>query len=228
LWSLPQAYILHTEIDNIKRHLTLSRSLKQAEDIVVDARVKGEHASLTIIARDRPGLFAMLAGVLACNHLDVVSAKIFTWLDGIAVDEFIVRIPWEEYADWHKIGDLFRLASTGNLDMDALVSSGRPLRNGVASLAVSAPSVSLDNLSSDFYTAIEVSSPRRFGLLYSIASAMSSLGLDIHRAFLSHSLDPCTDVFYVVDRFGEKITDEELEFRIMVEITGAITKLGGQ
>ena len=53
----------------------------------------------------------------------------------------------------------------------------------------------------------------------------------IHRkgsAFLSHAGDPCTDVFYVVDEFGEKITDEELDFRIVVEVTNAIAKLGEQ
>jgi uncharacterized protein with ATP-grasp and redox domains len=52
--------------------------------------------------------------------------------------------------------------------------------------------------------------------------AISYLGLDIHRAFLSHTGDPCTDVFYVVDELGEKIMDQDLINKIEEEIASAI------
>ena len=228
LWALPQAYILHTETEDIKHHLELSGGLKNPDDIMVDVRVKGEHAAVTIITRDRPGLFAMLTGILTINHLEIISAKIFTWLDGIAVDEFTVLTPWKDYANWGKITEQFRLAAMGSLDINERISTTRPIKNGSMIHSSSIPVVNLDNNSSDFFTVIDVHSPQRFGLLFRTAQTIAALGLDIHRAFLSHTGDPCTDVFYVVDEFGEKITDEELDFRIVVEITNAISKLSDQ
>jgi [protein-PII] uridylyltransferase len=228
LWVLPQAYILHTEFFDIKHHLELSGALKNQDDIMVDVQAKGEHAAVTIITRDRPGLFAMLTGILTINHLDIVSAKIFTWLDHIAVDEFTVLTPWKDYANWGKISEQFKLAAKDQLDINERISSTKPLKNGSTILSSSIPVVNLDNTSSDFFTIIDVHTPQRFGLLFHVAQAIAKLGLNIHRAFLSHTGDPCTDVFYVVDEFGEKITDEELDFRIVVEITNAIAKLGEQ
>ncbi len=226
LWVLPQAYILHTEFFDIKHHLELSGALKNKDEIMVDVQAKGEHAAVTIITRDRPGLFAMLTGIFTINHLDIVSAKIFTWLDGIAVDEFTVLTPWKNYANWGKISEQFKLAAKDQFDINDRISSTKPLKNGSTILSSSIPVVNLDNDSSDFFTIIDVHAPQRFGLLFHVAQAIAKLGLNIHRAFLSHTGDPCTDVFYVVDEFGEKITDEELDFRIVVEITNAIEKLG--
>jgi UTP:GlnB (protein PII) uridylyltransferase len=48
----------------------------------------GDHTRVTMIARDRPGLFALLAGILTINHLDILSSQVFNWLDGVAVDIF--------------------------------------------------------------------------------------------------------------------------------------------
>lgn len=228
LWVLPQAYILHTEFADIKHHLELGSVLKNQDDIMVDVQAKGAHAAVTIITRDRPGLFAMLTGILTINHLDIISAKIFTWLDHIAVDEFTVLIPWKDYANWGKISEQFKLASKDQLDINEQISSTKPLKNGSTIPSSSIPVVTLDNNSSDFFTIIDVHTPQRFGLLFHVAQAIATLGLNIHRAFLSHAGDPCTDVFYVVDEFGEKVTDEELDFRIVAEITNAIAKLGEQ
>jgi [protein-PII] uridylyltransferase len=222
LWALPQAYILHTELDAIKRHLLLSARLAAHDDITIDVQDRGEHASLTIITRDRPGLFAMLTGILIINHLDIVSSKVFTWLDGVAVDEFTVLPPWRGYNQWKKMIDQFRLASSGSIDIAEHVSSTKELKDSPKIFSSSEPMVTVDNDLSDFFTLIEVHSPRKFGLLFHIARTITSLRLDIHRAFLSHAGDPCTDVFYVVDESGEKITDGDSRDRIVHEILRAI------
>jgi [protein-PII] uridylyltransferase len=222
LWSLPQAYILNTEFKTIMNHLKLSADLNSHDDIRIDMRDMRNHTVLTIIARDRPGLFSMLAGILTINHLDILSSKVFTWLDGIAVDEFIVTTPWKNYTQWNKITEQFRLASSGIFDIAHHVSITQPLKNQPKISSSSDPVITVDNDLSDFFTVIEVHSPRKFGLLFHIARTISSLHLDIHRAFLSHSGDPCTDVFYVVDATGEKISDSEFKHRIVEEILKAI------
>jgi [protein-PII] uridylyltransferase len=188
----------------------------------MDVQEKGEHVSLTVIARDRPGLFAILVGILTINHLDIVSSKVFTWLNGIAVDEFTVLPPWKGYDQWEKIIDQFRLASSGALDIAELVSSTKPLKSSPRISKSSESTVHIDNDLSDFFTLIEVHSPGKFGLLFRIARTITSLGLDIHRAFLTHTGDPCADVFYVVDSSGEKIMDMESKDGIVKEILRSI------
>ncbi len=210
LWVLPQAYVIHTPADLIKRHILFSSELSGPEDIRLDISDKGDHARLTMIARDRRGLFALLAGILTMNHLDVLAAQVFTWLNGTAVDTFHVVTPWPEYSRWEKIRKNFSEACTGKLDMDAGVAGTRPLRTEPAIRSSSPSVITLDNSSSDFFTLIDVHAPRKFGLLYRVTRAMTSLNLNIHRAFLSHTGDPCTDVFYVVDELGEKVMDQDM------------------
>ncbi|HPI92951.1 MAG TPA: [protein-PII] uridylyltransferase [Deltaproteobacteria bacterium] len=222
LWVLPQAYVIHTDTELIKRHLRLSAGISGLDDITVDIREHGNHVRITIVTKDRPGLFAMMAGIFAMNHLDILSAQVFTWLDGIAVDTFHVVPPWEDYAHWDRITEHFRAACTGKLDIASGVDGTRPLRTESAIRSSSRPRVTLDNTFSDFFTLIDVHSPRRFGQLYRTARTISSLGLDIHRAFLSHTGDPCTDVFYVVDEFGEKITEAGMMKKVEQEIASAI------
>jgi [protein-PII] uridylyltransferase len=130
--------------------------------------------------------------------------------------------PWRGYNQWKKMIDQFRLASSGSIDIAEHVSSTKELKDSPKIFSSSEPMVTVDNDLSDFFTLIEVHSPRRFGLLFRIARTISSLGLDIHRAFLSHAGDPCTDVFYVVDESGEKIVDREFKDRIVNEILRAI------
>jgi len=223
LWVLPQAYVIHTETGLIKRHLRLSSGITSLDDISLDTLDRGGHTRIAVITRDRPGLFASLAGIFAMNHLTIVSAQVFTWLDGIAVDTFHVIPPWDDYAHWDRVKDHFKAACAGKLDIARGVAETKPLRKESAMTSSWQPRVAVDNAFSDFYTLIEVRSPGRFGLLYRMAREISSLGLDIHRAFLSHTGDPCTDVFYVVDELGEKITDKGMIAKIEQGIVHALT-----
>lgn len=225
LWVLPQAYVIHTDLEVIKRHLYLGSTIKSLEDITLDILDRGDHVRVTVITRDRPGLFAVLAGIFAMNHLTIISAKVFTWLDGIAVDTFHVVPPWENYARWDRIETLFKAACSGDLDVGKGVEDTRPLWTVSRMTSSSRPQVSVDNAFSDFFTLIEVRSPRRFGMLYYVAREISSLGLDIHRAFLTHTGELCTDVFYVVDEYGEKITERDTITGLERKIAQALENL---
>lgn len=224
LWVLPQAYVIHTPTDLIKRHLRLSAQIKGPQDIALDLSDRGDHARLTIITKDRPGLFALLAGILTINHLDILSAQVFTWINAIAVDTFHVVVPWKDYTGWDRIREHFTAASTGRMDIGQSIATAKPLLTEPTIQSSTRPGITLDNDSSDFFTLISVRSRRSHSLLYKIACSLSSLKLNIHRAFLSHTGDPCTDVFYVVDELGEKILDEgtihEVERELLLQIYG--------
>ncbi len=225
LWALPQAYVLSSDTNDIKRHLTLRDRLHAPADIQIDVMAGTNQVTLTIITHDRPGLFALLTGILALNHLEIISAKVFTWLDGVAVDVFKVIPPWQDFHEWARIADQFRAATSGNMDIPARLSATRALKTGDQALTNQAqePTVRIDNDTSDFFTLIEVRAQNRLGMLYHVARIISGFGLNIHRAFVSRNEDLCSDVFYVVDALGEKIEDGSLKQRFAQEMHKVIT-----
>ena len=220
LWVLPQAYILHSGTTDIIRHMELRSHINDIEDIEVDVAQTDTQVTLTIITRDRPGLFSLLTGILALNHLEINSAKVFTWLDGIAVDVFKVIPPWKDFSGWDKIAGQFRSATSGKIDIDAKITQTKALnRNDKTPVnPFYKSSLAINNETSDFFTLIEVRAQNRLGLLYQLARIISGFSLDIHRALVSRNTDLCSDVFYVVDELGEKIEDEGLKAKITEEI----------
>ncbi|MGC9323365.1 MAG: hypothetical protein ACP5G0_01325 [Desulfomonilia bacterium] len=223
LWALPQAYILHSEVSDIKTHIALSSHILAHDDIKLDVRHEGEHVVLAVIARDRPGLFALLTGILAINQLEIISAKVFTWLDGIAVDVFTLVPAWKNFHEWDRVELQFRQACSGSLDIEKRLASIRIPKYKASGNTRRMPTVIIDNEYSDFFSLIEVTRPKKFALLNRVATIITGFHLDIHRAFVSHSADPSSDVFYVVDESGEKITDPGLMKDLITSIREAVS-----
>jgi len=94
-------YLINTSPHDIVDHLEMVRWLTERLDdneTTTFSLVARENESegcweLTFLAKDRPGLFSDLAGVLSLNNINVLSAHIYTWRDGIAVDIFRVSNP---------------------------------------------------------------------------------------------------------------------------------------
>lgn len=208
LWILPQAYILAFDVPAIITHLRASARVQSPRDIQIQVCPTGSRFSLTVIARDRPGLIALLTGILAYRHINIHSAKVFTWLNGLALDVFEVSAPWPDYQAWDQIEELFQRIVDGKLDLSQTIAETRPLIQGHKVLRLStAPTIVIDNDASDFFTIIEVYAEDRIGLLHAITKAIHAQGLDIHRAIITNKADLAADIFYVVDAQGEKVDD---------------------
>lgn len=222
LWVLPQAYILAFDVPTIIEHLRLSGGIQTLKDVHVHAAPQGTHFSLTVIARDRPGLMALLTGILASRHINIHTAKIFTWQGGLAIDVFEVTPPWPDYDAWDQIAVIFKRIAGHEMDLAKTLTETRPLlkqRRKVNSLT--APAIVIDNDSSDFFTLIEVYAEDRIGLLHAIAQTLHSEGLDIHRAIITNKADLAADIFSVVDAAGNKIVDEADQVRIAAALRAA-------
>jgi len=224
LWVLPQAYVLSSDISDIKRHISLSLTLSGMDDMRIDTVHRKNHTTLTIITRDRPGLFALLAGILATNRIEITSANIFTWYDGTVVDTFRVVPPWKDYNAWHTIENQFRDFLSGKSDLNSRLMKTRALKTGEPDTIPSREEsvMSIDNTSSDFFTIIDVRTQKRIGLVHDISKKISDFGYNIHRAFLSRSSDLFSLVYYVVDTGGEKITDEGRKKELLRAVEEAI------
>jgi [protein-PII] uridylyltransferase len=178
---------------------------------------------LTVVARDRPGLFSRISGVLALHDLHVVGAEIYTRADGIALEVFRVEALAGEPPRFEGLADDARKAMRGRISLGLRLSEKR---SGLAVGRASGPPprVVVDNEASDRFSVVEVHATDRIGLLYTITHAMAELEVDISLAKVSTYGEEVVDVFYVADLDGRKLTDpaytSELQALISHSVSG--------
>ncbi len=223
-------YLLAGTPRDIVRHIGMAQSMREAlkndagpvfsfnarENPVEDC------SEITFLAKDRPGLFADMAGVLALNSVDILSADIYTWRDGTAVDIFKATKPLDPINPdriWRKVRHDLGRTFEGKLSL--AYHLGRKRASSVLAhheKSSRSPQVVMDNSASDFFTLIEVFTDNRVGLLYLITKTLFDLHLDIRIAKIATKGDQIADVFYVRDLEGQKIKDAEH----LKEIEGAL------
>ena len=216
---LPEEYLLSFPPEEVAHHLKLRAGLKNEQPAIVEA---GDHSlfwSVLIMTRDSTGLLAKICGTLALHGLNVVSAQIFTWEDGTAVDVLNVRPAAEQtYAeqDWRALGEDLNLALKNRLGLShRLVDKFRTAFRAPGQKNVqAAPRVVIDNQTSEQYTIIEVFANDRPGLLYDITRTLADFEINIHRARISSDGDQVVDVFYALDSFATKINSPSFQAEI--------------
>ena len=218
--AMSSRYLLNTPPRNILGHVLMSRDIrargeeKRAPAFAMAHRHSPEEDcwEITFVARDRAGLFSDLAGVLALHNIDILSAQIYTWRDGTAVDIFTVAGPPDPIhpgESWKRIRKDVKKTLKGRLSLSRRLGkkSGSPFFS--EKRPARPPQVVVDNNSSDFFTLIEVFADNRVGLLYLITRTLFELRLDIRIAKISTRSDQVADVFYVRDVDGMKVEDKE-------------------
>jgi [protein-PII] uridylyltransferase len=88
---LPDRYLRVTPNTAVATHIQMIESVKADGFACRWAPQNHSSGELTVAARDRHGLFADLAGTLAANGLEILSAEVNSREDGIAIDTFILR-----------------------------------------------------------------------------------------------------------------------------------------
>ena len=224
--GMPPNYLIETSPRDIVRHITLHETLRKAraEGLKSAFCLEAEPApssgtwEVTFLAGDRPGLFSDVAGVMALNNINILSARIYTWRDGTAVDIFTVTPPLDPLHSveiWERIkGDLAETFE-GRLPLsERLQKKAEPSILSQRKSPGGRPQVHVDNRSSDFFTLIEVFADDRIGLLHRVTHTLFSLGIDIRIAKIATKGDQVADVFYVLDSEGQKVLEQERIERI--------------
>jgi [protein-PII] uridylyltransferase len=180
---------------------------------------------LTVVAGDRPGLLARIAGALALSGLNILSAQAFTTEDGVALDLFVVEPAFRGDVDeerWRRFRTDLRKALEGRISLEYRVAEKR--RHYPAPRVEVEPEVVVDNEASDFSTVVEVGAPDRIGLLFDLARTLQDLELDVHLAKVATYGGRVVDAFYVRDLYGRKIEDsdhaEEIRRALMARLAG--------
>lgn len=197
------------------RHAVIARMLKEAEatelPLLLDTHHTYEHSITEIIVctNDQPRLFCKIAGAMSLAGANIISAKIFTLKNGLAVDVFQVQDITGQVFDrpdrLAKMAVYMEQALSGELDLARAFRERKgPLNPSRAAIALPGQ-VFVENDASAIYSVIELTGQDRPGILYAITDAMAGLGLTIAAAHISTFGTQVADVFYVKDGFGMKI-----------------------
>lgn len=214
LAGLPQRYAASVSPSSVVRHVRLADRLggRGVRLSPADDGHGGEEVrSLDLVARDRPGLLAAVAGVLALHDVDVVAANVFTRADGVAVDVLSVRPPsGADGALWSGVEDEVVAAVTGDLDVSARLRRTIEIdQRGRAPAAAVDTRVRIGPDRRGAASVLEVTTADRRGVLSDILGAVASRGLDVRLAKVQTLGHEVHDSFYVRDRERGPLTAAE-------------------
>ena len=219
-------YINHFSDEEIALHV---EEIEKGNSISVLYKDLIDFTNVTIITKDFPSLLSKLCGVLAINDANIHSAKIFTRKDEIIIDTFLVtdfrthkRIDESKYEE---ITEDFHSVINGFLELHQEVAKLKSRWWRIENkLFKRTGQIKIDFEKHDRYTIIDVHSPDRLGFLYHVTNKMNELGLIIYFARISTKGDDIVDSFYVLDRNGHKVSQNDYQF-IISELTDTISQI---
>jgi [protein-PII] uridylyltransferase len=181
------------------------QALVDAGELELSLAREGGGWTLTVVAPDRRGLMASVAGVLALHRLSVRSAALRTE-DGMAVDVWSVT---PEYGDEPVLETLrtdLRSTLEGTLDVARLLARREASRRTSARATPPPPHVEIVEEASSTATVLEVRATDRPAMLHRLARALSLGGVDVRSARVATVGAEAVDAFYVLDGDGQPLS----------------------
>jgi [protein-PII] uridylyltransferase len=218
--TMSAKYLMATPPEHIAKHISLTQPMLSAPVILhAEQHISVGFTNVTICLDGRRGVFAMIAGALSRNRLNILGAQIYTSTDGIAVDTLQVetaeRTPVTDARIWQHVQADLCAALAGKRQFDEVLTQRRnPVHERKFQTFAQPPHIVIDNSISDDYSVIEVQTQDRLGLLYKLTHLLYDEGLDIALAKISTEANKAIDVFYVTDAHGHKLVDEPTIHRI--------------
>ncbi len=176
---------------------------------------------VTVVAPDAPGLLSLTTGVLALHRLDVRSASVFS-RGATAVTVCRVEPRFGALPDWAVVQVDLRRALSGELDLEAVLTSREAAYADRTGVPAAAPVVRLIDDASDSATVVEVHAADGIGVLHRITGAIAAAGLDVRTAHISTLGADVVDAFYVVGPDGGKLADEAARAALRESLLAAL------
>jgi len=207
--GLPVRYLRTHSEEDIARHMEMSRE----EDAAVRLVREKDVFKMTVVASDRPFLFASIAGALASFGMNIVNAEAFGNRQGIVVDTFYFVDPLRTLelnpGEDAVLINTVRRTVRGDLKVETLLKR-RPVKTPASQHMQFEPIVAVDNTASDTATLLEITAEDRPGLLYQIASSISASQCNIEVVLIDTRAHRALDVFYIT-RDGGKLPEPDAE-----------------
>ncbi|MGH2819740.1 MAG: HD domain-containing protein, partial [Actinomycetota bacterium] len=118
LAALPHSYLDSVPVGDMADELSLLARGPHAGEVLhrID-RSAGDCPAITVCVRDRPGVLARTAGVLALARISVLEAQAYSTTTGLALQRFVVRDGGPER--WQRFENDLTAAYSGRLALDA-------------------------------------------------------------------------------------------------------------
>ena len=232
LKGFPQRYLVTRKKEEIRRHFEMTVRLgaggaKEDEPGLPAAEVQldfhyqpGAH-ELTLVSRDRPGLFATMAGALAAWGMNIVTADAFSNAQGVVVDSFRFTDRFKTLelnaSERGHFLDSVKEAMNGTMPVEVMLAGRRRARQKLPKVTVETR-IQFDDSASSRSTVIEIVAQDTPGLLRALTLTLAARGCNIEVALVDTEGDMAIDVFYVT-RSGAKLPEnmQESMRRTLVE-----------
>jgi [protein-PII] uridylyltransferase len=217
--GFPRRYLLTHSAAEISAHYRMSRRLGHSvAEISITKR--DQYYELVLVTKDRPSLFAKVAGTISSWGMNILKADACANRDGIVLDALRFSDRFQTLD--HNPSEIVRLkqqllaAISGELDVVALVKrkfqpEKRPPKVHVETR------IHLDNECSSHSTVVEIVALDRPGLLYDISSAFAEQGLNIEVGLIDTEGGTATDVFYVTQGGAKLTVDRQHDLQTELE-----------
>jgi len=210
---MSERYLLYSSMDEMELHIKLYESLRNQSVVMhVEKEKETNTRLLTICAKDRPGLFSIITGILSIFNISICDARVHTWRNRIALDLFKVIAPKDQlYEDqmWIKIENKIQESLSSDLQIHQTLAEQASQVSWDKHLKHESAKIRIDNQLSAFYTIIEVFAQDRPGLLFGITDTLYRSGYNIYFAKIATESDQVVDIFYIKDLNGHKIQSND-------------------
>src|SRR5262249_46453681 len=142
LATMPNGYLTSTPEAQIPQHFELMNRLRGEWGVrprdehrflfvtMLRHFEDAEYSEFTICTPDRPGLFAMITGVLTAHGMNIAAARITTSRGGVALDTFRIshvdqREMVLEAERWERVEAVLAQVLRGEVDIEKLVAGSR-------------------------------------------------------------------------------------------------------
>ena len=242
---LPERYSINTDSDEISQHIQMVHALLQT---IADADSVGTlqpviewqndlNRSLTVVnvvTWDRPGLFNILVGAFNVAGLSILSAKVSSRSDHIAIDTFHVVESGRGVVQNTKAQELFEETVNSTLvknrdlypeilDQAKNHYSRYTLKNNDQPHTSFPPTVEVYQELTMNRTIVEIQAVDQVGLLYLLSRAISVQGFDITFSRIGTERGIAIDTFYIENSDPESAVNETRLLALRDVLTEIIT-----
>lgn len=193
--AMPSGYLDRYGASMAQRHLELATPPPGNGEARIGVTGDDSIPTVVAVARDRPGLLALIAGVMSLNALDVLEARVATRADGVAIDTFRVQ----DTLGVRRLGGFEWDQARSDLETALSDPSWLESKLAAKSAAYSVPvaETRVDLEVDGGLLRVTVRAPDRMGLLHDLARELNESTAGVTTAKVTTRGHQAVDVFWV-------------------------------